>query len=406
MTIRSRTLAVLAALLVGIGTLLAVQSAKHGWPFSMRLNKDAAGGAMQAHEGHGIASPSPTRTDDQATRTGVALDNAQFERLGISLEPARLEAIDAMVRHVATIIPDETRISHVHARVSGWIEELYVNTTGETVKAGQRLAAVFSQELYASQTEYLTALRQSRDTPGSAVLSAARTRLAVLGMTEREIVSLEREGVPRRLVTLVAPRPGVVMRRGVSVGTAIDPSTELFTIIDLAQVWVIAEVPEAYAPVLAVGVAAALDFTAAGGPSLSSIVDFIYPTLTERTRSVRVRFVLPNPNGALRPGMYGTASFNTDRKQVLTIPRDAVVETGQSQHVFVQTSDGILEPRKIRLGARFADRCEVVEGLAEGEEVVSSGVFLIDSESRLRASGAATHREHGAATPDGAGREE
>jgi Cu(I)/Ag(I) efflux system membrane fusion protein len=294
----------------------------------------------------------------------------------------------------------------MHARVAGWIEELYIDTTGVRVRQGQPVAAIFSQELFASQTEYLAVLRQTGDTPSSVVAEAARTRLAVLGMGEREIRALEREGAAPRLVTITAPHDGTVLRRGVSVGTAIDPSTELMTIADLSQVWVLAEVPEAYVGDIVPGTGAMLEFPAAGGTPLTAAVDFIYPTLTERTRSVRVRFVLPNPDGLLRPGMYGTASFDaTGGREALTIPRDAVVETGASQHVFVQTQDEVLEPRQVRIGMRLADRVEIIEGLSIGDEVVSSGVFLIDSESRLRASSAGTgHAGHGAGAADGAER--
>jgi Cu(I)/Ag(I) efflux system membrane fusion protein len=397
-----------AAVIVG---LLLLQSARHGWPFS--LHHDHAGPRYDAtvsdrtHETHGATPEQTVATDSTASaRTRVALETAQFERLGVRVAAARLEPIADVARHPATIAPDESRISHVHARVSGWIEELFVNTTGESVRAGQPIAAVFSQDLFASQTEYLAALRQSRQIPGSAVPAAARTRLAVLGMSEQEIVALERAGTAQRLVTVAAPQNGIVLRRGVSVGTAIDPATELATIADLSQVWVLAEVPEAPAARVAVGAMATLSFPTAGGMPFAASVDFVYPTLSERTRSVRVRFVVPNPAGVLRPGLYGTASFDAPGREALVIPREAVVETGEAQHVFVHSAPGTFEPRAVRLGARFADSVEVLEGLTAGEEVVSSGVFLIDSESKLRASSSgAGHMGHGeGAAPDNADR--
>jgi Cu(I)/Ag(I) efflux system membrane fusion protein len=139
-----------------------------------------------------------------------------------------------------------------------------------------------------------------------------------------------------------------------------------------------------------------LAFPSAGKPMLTARVEFIYPTLTERTRTVRVRFEVGNSDGALRPGLFGTASFGEATRSALTVPRDAVVDTGETQHVFVRAANGILEPRSVRLGARVADRVEVLEGLAPGETVVASGVFLIDSESRLRASGGGGHSGHAA----------
>jgi len=222
----------------------------------------------------------------------------------------------------------------------------------------------------------------------------------VLGMSDRDIAALERRGTARRLVTIVAPRGGIVLRRGITTGTAVDPSTELLTIADLERVWVLAELPEADAPAVRVGAQATLAFPGSGRAPFTARVEFIYPTLTERTRAVRVRFTVPNEDGALRPGLYGTATFASTSHEGLTVARDAVVDTGESQHVFVRTADDVLEPRRVRLGARLKDRIEVLDGLAAGEQVVTAGVFLIDSESRLRASGGGTaHGAHGTGTP-------
>jgi Cu(I)/Ag(I) efflux system membrane fusion protein len=380
-----------AALLV---VALVVQDARHGWPFTRHHKVMAVGPAVPRA---GVPDVAAT---NRPSRTAVPLDAAQFERLGIRLEPPRRERITGASRHVAVVAADERRISHVHTRVAGWVEALYVNSTGEEVRAGQRLAAVFSQELFASQNEYLTALRQSQELGGSAVRQAARTRLEVLGMSALEIASLERDGTARRLLTVVSPRPGIVLRRGVTVGTAVDPATELMTIADLSWVWVLAEVPESEASRIRKGAEAELSFPSSGRGTLVAKADFVYPTLSERTRTVRVRFTVENLQADLRPGQFGTASFGAIAREGLTVARDAVVDTGESQHVFVATSEGVLQPRKVKLGARLADRIEVLEGLTEGEAVVSSGVFLIDSESRLRASGisageAAEHSGHG-----------
>jgi Cu(I)/Ag(I) efflux system membrane fusion protein len=389
----------LAAAGVIVGALV-VQDARHGWPFTRHHQITASRSEV-----------SRTRTSDAATadrpsRAAVPLDSGQFERLGIQLEAARVERLTGASRHVAVVAADESRISHVHTRVSGWVEKLYVNTTGESVRAGQPVAAVFSQELFASQNEYLTALRQSREVGRSAVLEASRTRLGVLGLSAQEIDALERNASPRRLLTVVAPRNGIVLRRGVTVGTAIDPSTELMTIGDLSRVWVLAEVPESEALRIAPGASAELAFPSSGRASVAARVDFVYPTLSERTRTVRVRFSVENARADLRPGQYGTASFGATAREALTVARDAVVDTGETQHVFVATNDGTLQPRTVKLGARQSDRIEVLEGLTAGEVVVKAGVFLIDSESRLRASGTgASHVGHGsgagAGTPPG-----
>lgn len=371
---------------------LLIQDQRHGWPFSR-------------HHGVGVSHTETlaTRSDvsraDAAARAPVEVPDQQIEALGVRFEPVQVQPIDNPVRAVATVVADESRISHVHARIAGWVEELYVSTTGQAVRAGQPLAAIFSQELYSSQQEYLAALRRAGSGPASAVLEAARTRLELLGVDRAQIERLEQTRQAQRLVTITAPRSGIVLNRNVSAGTSVDPSTVLVTLADLSHVWVIAEVAEGEAAQLRAGSVASLSFPMAQSAPLSAKVEFIYPTLTERTRTVRVRLPLDNKSGALRPGMYGSAEFKVAAREALTVARDAVVDTGTSQHVFVHTADNVIEPRTVKIGARLSDRIEVTQGLSTGEHVVTAGVFLIDSESRLRASGTTGHAGHGAGAP-------
>jgi membrane fusion protein, copper/silver efflux system len=363
-----------------------VQDQRHGWPFSRHM----AQSSPQHPDSHASSAALSA-----ATRVPIEIPAQQIEALGVQFEPVELRPLANPVRAVATVVADESRISHVHTRVAGWLEDLYVNTTGQKVRAGQPIAAVFSQELYSSQNEYLSALRGARNGPASAVLAAARTRLKVLGMSDAEIGLIEKTGEARRLVTVSAPREGIVLNRGVSAGTAIDPSTEILTIADLSRVWVIAELAEADVAQVRTGTSATLSFPMSSREPFLAKVEFIYPTLTERTRTVRVRLTVPNPEGALRPGMYGSADFPPVARDALTVARDAVIDTGESQHVFVHTSQNVLEPRQVKVGARLADRVEILQGLTPGDHVVTTGVFLIDSESRLRASGGTGHSGHG-----------
>lgn len=364
--------------------VLWVQHARGGWPFNPAPSTQVEG--MAGME---------TTSGATAAHSRVPVEASAARSLDIRLETVGRQSLTENVRAVATIVPDESRISHVHTRVSGWIEHLDVNTTGEIVRAGQPLAHIFSQELLSSQTEYLAA-RRNAATSGitSVVVSSGRTRLGVLGMTPSEIDAIEASGEPRRLVTVVAPRSGVVVNRGVTAGTSVDPSTTLLTIADLSRVWVLAEVPEASIPSVRVGTTAELDFPASGRPPFTARVDFVYPTLTERTRTLRVRMSAANPGGALRPGLYGTAAFESAGQNVITVPRDAVVDTGTQQHVFVAVDDRF-EPRPVTVGLQLADRVEIRAGLEEGEQIVAAGVFLLDSESRLRATGGTGGHNHG-----------
>ena len=369
---------------------LWVQHAREAWPFA--TDRQAVAPLTSS------AMPAAAGTAAAPERVPVDVNVATIQELGIRLDVVGREALTQEVRAVATVVPDESRISHVHTRVAGWVEQLHVNTTGEFVRAGQPLARIFSQELLSSQTEYLAA-RKNTAASGitSVVVASGRTRLTVLGMTPADIDAIEESGEPSRLVTVVAPRSGVVVNRGVTVGTSVDPSTTLLTIADLSRVWVLAEVPEANIPGIRVGATAHLDFPASGRQPFPARVDFLYPTLTDRTRTLRVRFSAANPGGGLRPGLYGTAVFESTGQPVITVPRDAVVDTGVQQHVFVATGDRF-EPRAVTLGVQLADRVEVRSGLAEGERIVAAGVFLLDSESRLRATGGAGGHSHGAPT--------
>ena len=377
---------VLTATVFTVG--LWIQRSRNAWPFAPSVS-------AQGLPTTPAASPATDATSTHS-RVPVGVNASTIQQLGIRLTTAARESLTQEVRAVATVVPDESRISHVHTRVSGWVEHLDVNTTGEMVRAGQPLAHIFSQELFSSQTEYL-AIRKTTSASGitSAVVAGGRTRLGVLGMTPADIEAIEQNGEPKRLITVAAPRSGIVINRGVTVGTAVDPSTTLLTIADLSRVWILAEVPEANIANVNIGTRALVDFPASSRAPFETRIDFIYPTLSERTRTLRVRLSAANANGALRPGLYGTVAFESVGTPVITVPRDAVVDTGDQQHVFVANGD-LFEPRTVTLGAQLADRVEIRTGLTEGERIVAAGVFLLDSESRLRATGGAVgHSGHG-----------
>lgn len=371
---------------------LWVQRSRNAWPFVASVSGETLTTNPTANRSTNAGAPD--------SRVPIEVTAATMQQLGIRLATVGRESLTQEVRAVATVVPDESRISHVHTRVSGWVEHLDVNTTGEMVRAGQPLGHIFSQELFSSQTEYL-AIRKTTSASGitSAVVAGGRTRLGVLGMTPADIDAIEQTGEPKRLITVAAPQGGIVINRGVTVGTAVDPSTTLLTIADLSRVWILAEVPEASITSVNIGTRALVDFPASGLAPFDTRIDFIYPTLSERTRTLRVRLSAANPRGALRPGLYGTVAFESAGTSAITVPRDAVVDTGQRQHVFVADGD-VFTPRTVTLGVQLADRVEIRNGLAEGERIVAAGVFLLDSESRLRATGGAGgHAGHGGGTP-------
>lgn len=392
LTPRARAAMTFALGALSLAALLGIQHKRHGWPFSLHHGLTVEG-----------AEPRPPRATTRGRdggvvhpRAAVTLAPERLESLGIRVAEVESRSVTGELRAVATIVPDEGRVSHVHTRVSGFIERLTVRTTGESVRAGQVVASIFSQELLASQSEYLGVLRASSPASPSPLARGARERLRVLGMTDAAVTALEQRGTPSRSVPIVAPHGGVVLERGVTVGTAVDPSTELFVIADLTRVWVLAEVPEARAADVRVGTHARIEAPASGLAPIDAAVDFVYPTLTESTRTLRVRLTVPNPTGALRPGTFATVTLHVAPRTTLVVPRDAIVDTGSEQHAFVVEHEGHFVPRTVRVGARLEESVEILEGLVEGERVVASGVFLLDSESRLRASGGGGGHAHGA----------
>jgi Cu(I)/Ag(I) efflux system membrane fusion protein len=378
----------LAAFIVIVGLLAAAVWWQTGSETAVAASGESATAVDHEAMGHGAADPNAP-----PDRVPVDFDAHAVSEAGIEFETVARERIHDTVRAVATLVPDESRIFHVHTRVSGWIEHLAVNTTGQTVRAGETLARIFSQELLASQTEYLMARRHAANGIVSAVVASGRTRLTVLGMTEPDIAAIERSGEPMPLVSVRAPRSGVVVNRAVTLGTSVDPSTELLTIADLSRVWVIAEVAEADIDRVRLGTTATLAFAGASREPLVARVEFLSPTLSERTRTLAVRLSVANRRGDLRPGLYGTAVFETAAREAVTVSREAVVDTGDVQHVFVECHGRVL-PRAVTPGRAIGDRVEIVAGLEAGERVVSSGVFLLDSESRLRATGIDAHGGH------------
>ncbi|MDO8312887.1 MAG: efflux RND transporter periplasmic adaptor subunit [Sideroxyarcus sp.] len=350
-------------------------------------NQDAAT-ILKKPDDKGIVLAKPTRA-------AIQLEAGQARAIDLRLTTVAQDSLEEDLRVGATVVPDESRISHIHTRVAGWIEKLHVANTGEMVRAGQPIADIYSQELLSSQIEYLAARELSG--PPSAVLESGRNRLKFFGMSETEIIAIEKSGKPHRLVTLLAPRSGILAHRGIAIGTAVDPSTEIAVILDLSRVWVFAEVPEAASDSIRKGMTATLELGHLNKTGIPATVEFIDPLLTETTRALKVRFSLANHDGNLRPGTYGTAIFKSSPRTALTVPREALVDTGNTQYVYVMKTDDLVEPRMVRVGVRQKNKVEILQGLNEGERIVTSGVFLLDSESRLRASGnqGTAHSGHG-----------
>ncbi len=378
---------------------------------SDKPGKDSMGMEMERVE---VGEGSPAGEKGAEGLAGVRIPVRKQQLIGVRTEVAKRAPFVRTLNAVGRVAVDETRLRHIHTKIEGWIEKLYVNATGETVRAGQPLLSIYSPELLATQEEYLLALRSraalGSDSPPDAVkradelLESGRRRLLLYDLTPQQIESLDRSGQPSRTVTLFAPVGGTVLQRNVAGGEKVDTSTTLLDIADLSRVWVLASVYEYELPFVKVGQPATVTLAYLPGRTFQGKVGFIYPVVEGATRTVQVRIELDNPALELRPDMFVQAALQGDLGERLAVPDSAVLSTGTRHIVFVAQGDGYFEPREVRVGLRLPDAVEILEGLTEGETVVASGNFLIDAESRLKAAleaAAAPPAPAGTEKPDG-----
>lgn len=339
--------------------------------------------------GH-VHDAAPTSGD---TGTAVALSSADERRIGVTYASAQRGPLAKEVRTVGQITFDETRLQTITAKVDGWVETLYVNESGQPMLVGQPLLSIYSPMLVSAQDELLLAARLQHDVSAAStdarqnaadLLVSARRRLAYWDIPQSEIDEIERTGQVHRTLTLRAPATGYVLEKNVLAGQRIMAGDVLYKLVDLRQVWVEGEVFEQDIADVSVGQAVHADFNALPGEHRVGRISYVYPTLDPETRTVRVRVSLPNPSGRLKPGMYATIRIaGTERPNVLTVPRSAVLATGERSIVFVRDAKGMLTPREVAVGGSNDERVEILQGLSAGETVVSSATFLVDAESNL-----------------------
>jgi len=364
------------------------------------IEEDAGAHAPPAHAGHSGHAPENVHSPAGAGpvvdgRAPIRLPEQRRQIIGVRTTAVERRPLVRTIKTVGRVTSDETRLHHVHAKVAGWVERLYANATGQPVKAGEPLLTLYSPELVASAQEYLIALRgretltdatlPSARTSGEQLLASARRRLLLFDISPQQIRALEESGVAPTTMTLHAPISGHILTRNVTQGEKIEPGLNLLDIADLSHVWVLADVYEYELPFIRVGQRATMTLSYLPDRTFEGTVTLIYPVVVEATRTVKVRIELPNPGFTLRPEMYAEVGIRSDLGEALVIPESAVISTGQRDIAFVDHGGGTLEPRELKIGARLADAYEVLDGLAEGDRVVTSGNFLIDSESKLKA---------------------
>ena len=380
---RHRVLLATAAVLLLAAFVLVVKRAGRG----DGVNADASTKA-KSDDTKEMAGMSGMSTDGS-----VRLTASQLTTFGVTYGTVEQRTLSANVRTVGTVMVNESRMASVTPKINGYVERLYVNTTGQPVRRGQPLAEVYSPELLAAEEELLLARRLDRTVGQSAVpgvpsssgelLAAARRRLRLWDVSEAQIDDVLRTGRARRTVTLYSPVTGIVTEKKVVLGQAVQAGMELYAVADLSEVWVDAQVRETEGADLRVGTGADLEFATYPGRTYKGRVTFIYPTVAEQTRSLRARVSVANTDGRLKPGMYATVQLSSPTRSALTVARTAVVQTGERAVVFVDQGNGAFKPVTVETGRSAGDYVEILGGLEPGQRVVTSAQFLLDSESNL-----------------------
>lgn len=361
---------------------------------------------LQQHEGHGTppAPPPAAAPSTEGTPPAeVTLSPDEIRAVGLRTELPKQADFARTIRAVSVVSVDERRVAHIHTRFSGYIEKLHANYIGQTVRKGQPIVEIFSPDVLAAQSEWITALNQIDDArrrnasetelkSRTALAAAARNRLKLWDLSSTFLDEVARTRTPRRTVTLYSPLAGTVTVKEAVQGLYVGPDVHLFEIADLRHVWVIADVYPNELEDIRVGSPAVFTPDNSAQPHKGK-VEFVAPTVQAATRTVSVRVTFENSDGKLKPGTYGSLAIEAPGREGLAIPDQAVVQTGQRAVVFVQVGEGRFVGRDVVLGRRVPGLVEIKQGLEPTEPVVVAAQFVLDAESQLRSS--AGHGEHG-----------
>ena len=378
------------------------------------ISVGAVSSRAQHPPGHGADSPaSVKKADDFDELKGLTLESIKQEGkvqeiapgtvqisperqqlIGVRFGTVEQRSLQKIIRTVGRIDYDEKRIGIVSPKISGWIEELYVDFTGQFVRKGAPLLTIYSPELVSTQEEYLLALKARQDwskspfsevaESGTRLADSARRRLKLWDISDAQIKALEESREPKKTLTLYSPFTGHVLEKMANKGRFVDAGMSLYKIADLSVVWLIADIYESELPAIRVGQPAAIQMAYYPGETFTGKAIYIYPYLDAQTRTAKVRYEFANPHGKLKPEMFANVEITVRFGDKLAVPEDAVIDTGIRKVVIVDRGSGYFEPREVRLGVKAGEVFEVLDGLKAGERVVTSANFLIDSESKLK----------------------
>jgi len=321
----------------------------------------------------------------------VEISPEKQQILGVTFGRVETRSLHRMFSAYGRISYDETRLATISIKFPGWVEALYADYTGKPVRKGQPLFSIYSPELIAAQEEYLLALRAQKTMIADqkinnlSVVEAAKRRLLLWDISGEQIADLEKEGKPFRTLTIYSPVTGFIIEKNILQGKYVTAGEVLYSIADLSHVWMLTAIYESDLPFISVGTEVTLELGSFPGEKFKGKISHIFPYLENETRTVKVRIELFNPALRLKPEMYGRVVFHLPLGQRLSLPEEAVIDTGERKIVFVVHENRHFEPREVKLGLKAGAYYEVVDGVKEGELVVTSAQFLIDSESRLKA---------------------
>lgn len=324
---------------------------------------------------------------DAGKHPTVALSGAVVQSMGVRTARVKRGTLWKYVRTLGRVEYDETRLAHVHPRAEGWIEGLSLRAEGEPVEKGQELAQLYAPEILSAQVDFLLALQPRQRGVAGVKVDKARNLLRLLDVPDDIIREIGSTGETRIRVPVLAPIGGIVTQMMAREGMYVGKGTEMFTIADLSQVWVMVDVFEHQIAWLQPGLTAEIGVPAHPGKKWEGVVDYLYPDLDPKTRTLRVRMVFPNPDLLLKPNMFAeVVIYGGPREDALKIPSEALIVTGERESVVRALGEGRFQPVDVVTGMQRGGEAEILSGLAEGDEVVVSGQFLIDSESSLQAS--------------------
>jgi len=367
--------------------------------------------AFAQNEVHETVKPAPAQQQRKEEPRVLTVEKSSVEEvptveipvekqqlIGVKTSEVSFKQVLQTIRTVGRIEVDEKKLATINIHFDAWIEKLYVDYVGKYVRKGDPLAEVYSHELFATQQEFINALKwgkQSGDVKdekvsnmliqdSEAIVEAAKQRLRLWDISDDQIRSIAESGKPVRNLTIYSPLNGYVIQKPAIQGMRILTGDKLFDIADLSTVWIISDIYEYELPSIHAGDMARISMSYFPGKEFTAVVDYVYPLIASETRTAKMRFSVPNPGGKLKPGMFTNVELKVNMGKKLVVPQEAVIDTGMRQIVYVDKGDGYFEPRNVVAGVGADGMVEILKGLKVKERVASAATFLIDSEARLK----------------------